>query len=124
MHKKDIVLLKQVQDYFGGVGNITKQGKDSLQYRVSSLEDITKVIIPHFDRYPLITQKKADFELFKLAVEIMNQKGHLTPEGLQEIVNIKASMNKGLSNDLKEAFPHTERFPRPLVEAQKIQDPN
>lgn len=63
MHKKDIVLLKQVQDYFGGVGNITKQGKDSLQYRVSSLEDITKVIIPHFDRYSLITQKKADYIL-------------------------------------------------------------
>ena len=95
-----------------------------IQLRLFSIEQITNLIIPHFDKYPLLTQKKADFELFKLAVEIMNQKGHLTPEGLQEIVNIKASMNKGLSNDLKEAFPHTEEFPRPLVEAQKIKDPH
>jgi hypothetical protein len=95
-----------------------------IQLRLFSIEQITNIIIPHFDKYPLLTQKKADFELFKLAVDIMNRKGHLTLEGLQEIVNIKASMNKGLSKDLKEAFPYTEKFPRPLVEAQKIKDPN
>jgi hypothetical protein len=50
-----------------------------------------KVIIEHFDKFPLITQKRADFELFKQAVEIMNRKEHLTPGGLQQIVNLKAS---------------------------------
>jgi hypothetical protein len=62
--------------------------------------------------------------LFKLAVEIINRKGHLTNEGLQEIINIKASMNKGLSNNLREAFPSTVDYPRPLVETLNIQDPN
>lgn len=94
-----------------------------IQLRLFSIEQITNIIIPHFDKFPLLTQKKADFELFKLAVAIMNRKGHLTPEGLQEIVNIKASMNKGLSKDLKEAFPYTEKFPRPLVVDQVIKDP-
>ena len=32
-------------------------------------------------------------------------------------------MNKGLSNDLKEAFPHTEKFPRPLVVYPSDQEP-
>jgi len=124
LHKKDLELLKSIQSSLGGIGSIDPKGEDMIQLRLFSIEQITNIIIPHFDKYPLLTQKKADFELFKLAVEIINQKGHLTPKGLQEIVNIKASMNKGLSNDLKEAFPHTEEFPRPLVEAQKIQDPN
>ncbi|GAA5135751.1 hypothetical protein GCM10023339_73930 [Alloalcanivorax gelatiniphagus] len=57
----------------------------------------------------------------------MNAKGHLTSEGLQEIVNIKASMNKGLSGmspELKEAFPNVVNIPRPLIELSEIQDPN
>ena len=33
----------------------------SVQYRVGSLKDLNDKIIPHFDKYPLITQKKADF---------------------------------------------------------------
>jgi uncharacterized alkaline shock family protein YloU len=57
----------------------------------------------------------------------MNTKGHLTSEGLQKIVNIKASMNNGLSgmsSELKEAFPNIVNIPRPLIDSFKIQDPN
>ena len=35
---------------------------------------------------PLITQKRADFLLFKLVVELMNKSEHLTPEGLRKIL--------------------------------------
>lgn len=59
MHKRDKALLEQIKSYFG-VGNITKQGKDSIQYRVNSINDLTNAIIPHFDKYPLITKKRAD----------------------------------------------------------------
>jgi hypothetical protein len=37
----------------------------------------------------------------------MKVKRHLTLEGAQEIMAIKASMNNGLSNELKTAFPNT-----------------
>ena len=37
----------------------------------------------------------------------MLNKEHNTLEGIQKIVNIKASLNLGLSEDLKEAFPNT-----------------
>jgi len=50
------------------------------------------------EKYPLLTQKAADFLLFKKAVELVNNKAHLTVEGVKEIVNIKASMNLGLSD--------------------------
>lgn len=54
----------------------------------------------------------------------MNNKEHLTIEGLQKIVNLKASMNKGLSTlRVEVAFPNAVYFPRPLVEGQTIKDP-
>ena len=45
----------------------------------------------------------------------MLNKEHNTPEGLQKTVNIKASLNLGLSNDLKEAFPYTIAATKPEV---------
>jgi hypothetical protein len=47
-----------------GVGQIYKHGKDSIQLRVSSVKDL-QVIIDHLEKYPLITQKLADYLLFK-----------------------------------------------------------
>jgi hypothetical protein len=35
---------------------------------------------------------------FKLAVEIVKQKGHLTVEGLDQLIKIKAGMNTGRSS--------------------------
>jgi len=43
-----------MKSYFG-VGNITKQGENSVQYRVTSPQDLINIIIPHFNKYPLIT---------------------------------------------------------------------
>jgi hypothetical protein len=40
------------------VGTISAQNKDSVQYRVASLKYLNGIIIPHFEKYPLITQKK------------------------------------------------------------------
>ena len=57
------------------VGTITQHGKDSLQYRVYS--NFIK-IIDHFEKYPLITQKHADFELFKMAIKLINPGGNIT----------------------------------------------
>lgn len=82
---------------------------------MSSIKELTKVIIPHFDKYPLRTQKIADYELFKLAVNVMNRGEHLTLEGLQHVINIKASMNLGLSDKLTRLFPDTRPLSRPLV---------
>ena len=53
-----------------------------------------------------------------------NKKEHLTKTGFQKIVNLRAALNTGeLSKELKAAFPKTKRVKRPLVENQKIIDP-
>ena len=72
----DSDLLCQINDYFG-VGSITSHGSTTLQYTVKSLQNLS-IIISHFDKYPLISQKWADYELFKLAVSLLKNKQHLT----------------------------------------------
>lgn len=44
-------------------------------------------------------------------------------KGLQEIVNLKASLNFGVSEDLKVMFPNTKPVLRPLVESYEIPHP-
>lgn len=45
-------------------------------------------------------------------------------EGLQQIVNIRASLNDGLTDSLKNAFPDTVPVPRPIVELNETPDPH
>jgi hypothetical protein len=114
--------LELIKTYFG-VGIITKPVKDSVLYVVQPIKDLD-IIIKHFDKYPLITQKKADFVLFKQAFELVKYKKHLTVEGLKEIIAIKASINKGLTEELKTAFPNLIPVPRSSVVYQEIKNPN
>jgi hypothetical protein len=53
----------------------------------------------------------------------MNCKEHLTIEGLHKILSIKASINLGLSDALKTAFPDIVAINKPLVQDKKILDP-
>ena len=107
-----------------GVGQIYKHGRDSIVVRVGSVKDLL-VIIDHFDKYPLITQKLADYILFKRVLELMNRQEHLTVlEGLNKVVAIKASINKGLSSELNKAFPDIIPAPIPLIESTENRDFN
>ena len=123
LHVRDMELLKLIQAYFGGVGRIGKERNNCCDYTIGSLNQILTKVIPHFDKYPLKTQKYADYLLFKEVVMMMQRGEHLTIEGLQKIINIRASINKGLSPLLKEAFPNFVPVPRPLVEDKNIPSP-
>ena len=105
---KDEKILKLIQSTLG-VGKIYKSQSraDSVELQVSSIKDMS-AIIRFFDNYPLITQKWADYILFKEAYELILNKRHLTIEGLKRLVAIRSLVNKGLSNQLKEAFPNLE----------------
>ena len=94
-----------------------------MHYRVNSVENLL-VILNHFDKYPLITQKCADLQLFKQVVMLIRNKEQLTMEGLQKILAIKASINHGLSDELKVAFKDITPVQRPKILDSKIKDPN
>ena len=106
MHERDRDLILKIQEFFGGIGYISNPNNNTtVEFRVSTISDIANMIIPHFDNYPLLTKKYYDYILFKKIIELMLKKEHNTLEGIQKIVNLKASINLGLSNKLKESFP-------------------
>lgn len=70
---KDIGLLKEIQAFFGGVGSIGLSPKSMSYLEVSNIKDIVKYILPHFDKYPLISKKLADYKLWR-AIVIIREK--------------------------------------------------
>lgn len=103
LHKKDEFLLKEIQKFFGGIGNL-KVKSNIVQFRVFSLDELD-VILNHLEEYPLITKKSVDYSCFKEAIMLIKNKEHLNIEGFNKIISLRASMNLGLPNVLKEAFP-------------------
>ena len=124
LHKKDRAILELIKSTLG-VGIITdKKTRATVNYTVSCIRDL-KVVIAHFDKYPLITKKWADYQLFKRAFYILESKEHLrNPEGFKNLLAIKNSMNKGLSDPLKVALSDATPVERPLVLNQAVLDPN
>lgn len=112
--KKDLNILEALQKTWG-VGKIYKHGQDSFMYRVSSLKNL-RVITTHFDHYPLITQKLADYLLFKQSIYLIQEKLHLTEKGLLTLVGIKSVLNWGLSEKFKETFHSMIPVVRPKVD--------
>lgn len=121
--------MEGLKSYFR-VGKIRFEAKRNVaNYRVENVQDLYEIVVPHYprlreDKYPLITQKKADFLLFKEAVKKVYHKEHLTQKGLELMVSLKPSSNLGLSPKLKIQFPHIIPFPRPEIKNQKIYDIN
>ena len=127
LHTKDLNLLYKLQQYLGGVdiGSIhLARNREMVNYSIDSNKGLSKLII-HLEEYPLLSKKNVDFMLFKQAVKLVNNKAHLTVEGLNEIVNIKASMNLGLSDMLKSEFDGHIPVEKPLIDNNNIIiDPN
>jgi len=91
-------VLYELKEFFG-CGQVIPSSKDCLRFVVQSNKDITTKIIPHFTNYPLQTSKELNFESLKRAALIVSKGVHLSSEGLNEIVNLKNSMNKNRSFD-------------------------
>lgn len=117
LHIKDQNLLLLIKSYFGEIGTvIINKNYNFAIYRVYSLNELTEVIIPHFDKYLLMTQKRNDYITWKNIIQLIKEGKHLSKEGLTEIVSLKANLNKGLSNELKLYFPDIIGTEKPKVD--------
>lgn len=106
LHYKDLSILYSIRDFFG-VGTVYSSPNRSLcVYRVSKIDDLINVIIPHFLNYPLLTHKYSDFVLWSKVVNIISVKDHLTTAGFNTILTYYASINRGMSNKVLSEFPN------------------
>ncbi len=85
LNYKDKALLENIK-YTLGVGNIFYNSNDkTYKFKVSNINELFNIIIPHFKRYYLITQKHIDFEKFSKIVIIIKNKEYLKEQGLEEL---------------------------------------
>jgi|SRR3989338_8589548 len=96
---KSLNSLEKIRNFFG-VGNIymnkryDNHKEDLYRYVVRKREDLLKVIIPFFKKYPMQSSKQKDFEKFVQIVESVEKGSHLTIDGLREILLIAETMNR------------------------------
>ena len=90
---------------------------------MQSIKDL-QIIILHFENYPLITQKRADYLLFKQVFDLIKNKDHLTQKGLDKIIALKAVQNNGLSKNLQKEFSNIVPADIPKIINKKIFNPN
>lgn len=94
-HIRDKALMNSLISYLG-CGNIKHYENYSwLQYIVSKFSDIDEKIIPIFKENQILGDKFKDFQDWCRAAELMKNKAHLTPSGLEKIRKLKNGMNRG-----------------------------
>lgn len=92
-HIRDKALINSLISYLG-CGNIKHYEKYSwLQFIVSKFSDIDEKIIPIFKENKILGEKFKNFQDWCKAAELMKNKAHLTPSGLEEIRKLKSGMN-------------------------------
>ena len=93
-NKRSLDLLQQIKTFFN-CGSIRFSKSDQVyKYEVRNISDLRKKIIPHFDKFPLMTAKRNDFQIFKQICNQVAQSKHLNPEHLKEIIGLAFQMNK------------------------------
>lgn len=120
LNKKDLAILENIKTCFG-VGHIYLSDT-KVYYRVEAFKDL-QVIIDHFDKYPLVTAKKIDYALFKKSFNIIKLNEHLTEKGISELIEIKSTLNKGLSEKLKHNFSKIDLLERVEFKFEGIPSP-
>ena len=68
---------------------------NTLKYEARSLKELVGKIIPHFIKFPLLSSRKREFELFKEICHRMQNGEHRKKDGLKEIIELSYKMNVG-----------------------------
>lgn len=91
-------ILLDLRTYFG-CGNIVMDNakENAYKFSVNKIDDIINKVIPHLDKYPLLTSKNLDYLDFKKVALLMKDKLHLNKEVMKDILLIKNNMNNSRS---------------------------
>jgi len=92
--KKSLDLLKSTFQC-----GYVRERKDKLHYfEIVDFNKIVSKVIPFFRKFPLISEKKKDFEIFGKVANLIKKGEHLNTEGLKKILKLREPMNYGGKN--------------------------
>ena len=91
MREDDEPILRQIQEVLD-CGNIYRlnyeryaKWRPHVKYKVSNFSDIRNKVIPFFRQNALQAKKRLDFEVFCQVAELIEEKKHLTQQGIDKI---------------------------------------
>lgn len=95
-HKEKSSILEKIKDFLGcGYLKLNHPGSTrdvTKVYIVRNRQDLLEKIIPFFEKYPLISEKRQDFLKFAQIVKSMGQGRHLSRKGLVDLTRLAFSM--------------------------------
>lgn len=100
-HHSDHDIMHALKAFFNNVGHIEYTSDNKyVSYRVYTNKDIVQTILPHFESYPLHSEKYIYFVLWSKSAHLMFEKLHLTDRGFIELLTYKASFTKKLDAEI------------------------
>ncbi len=93
-HQRDVQILYALKSYFG-CGVVRSNHGDRMAYRVRGIDHLLQRIIPFFEKHPLKSKKRLDFEKFRFILNQMKSGFHLSSEGISQIRKTASEMNRG-----------------------------
>jgi len=99
-HKRDIQLLYALKRFFRH-GVVRQNHGDRWEIRIRNFSGLQS-IVTFFEKHSLKTKKAVDFKKFARIIHWMEQKKHLSEDGLLEMIQLVKGMNTGKSNKLNE----------------------
>ena len=97
--KRDIQVLYGIKRFFK-CGSV-KEKRETAELVIRKMNCLMRVV-DFFQTHPMKTKNNVEFRKFAKVVRKMEQKRHLTDEGLKEIINIVMKMGTADRNYLKQ----------------------
>ncbi len=95
LNEKDLGLLEGLKAFFDCGWIRESKGDRTFKYEARSIGDLTGIILPHFERFPLRGYKARSCAGFSHVCRMVEQGDHLQRDGLREIVGIAYQINLG-----------------------------
>ena len=86
-------IRKQLQCGYIKANDAAGKRDKTLVYVVRDRKDLIRKIVPFFERFPLRTEKRKDFELFRKVVHRIDHNDHTKFESFKKIIRLAYSMN-------------------------------
>jgi hypothetical protein len=87
-------VLDHLRSVFGA-GTIRGRPDGVYYFEVTKLDDLEERVFPFFERFPLRGPKRNDLAVFRQIAELVRRREHLSPRGVERVLEMRRSMNRG-----------------------------
>ena len=79
-----------------GCGRLKTRTDGVHSFVVENFDSLKEKVIPFFEKFNFLSSRtKTNFSIFAKIVRLMDEKKHLQPEGLKEILELRERLNEG-----------------------------